>query len=106
MMLDHYLALDLDPSASEEEIRQRYLHLVRQTPPSRDPKRFQQITAAYEALKDRRSRMETAVFGVAAHRDCKRALEALVQARAETRKSPGLKTLLAAQENARVRTAE
>ena len=40
-MLAHYLALGLSPSAAGEEIRQRYLELVRAHPPSRDPERFQ-----------------------------------------------------------------
>lgn len=96
-MLAHYLVLGLSPTASQAEIRQRYLQLIRTHPPSQHPERFQQITAAYEALKDDRSRVETAIFGMARYGDFELALTALVQARSPERKTPGLKTLLAAE---------
>ena len=96
-MLAHYLVLGLSPSAAQEEIRQRYLELVRAHPPSRDPERFQRISAAYEALKDERSRVETTIFGMARYGDFELALDALVRARPDCRKTPGLKTLLAAE---------
>lgn len=97
-MLVHYLALELSPSATREEIRQRYLALVRAHPPSHDPERFQQITAAYDALKDERSRVETTIFGMARYGDFELALDALVQARPNRPRTPGLKTLLAAED--------
>ena len=96
-MLAHYLALELSPSATQEEIRQRYLALVRAHLPSRDPERFQQITTAYDALKDERSRVETTIFGMARYGDFELALDALVRARPDRRRSPGLKTLIAAE---------
>ena len=96
-MLAHYWVLGLSPAASQEEIRQRYLQLIRTHPPSRNPERFQQITAAYEALKDVRSRVESAIFGMAQYGDFELALAALVQARPAERKTPGLQTLLAAE---------
>ena len=96
-MLAHYLVLGLSPTVSQSEIRQRYLQLVRTHPPSRHPERFQQITAAYDALKDDRSRVETAIFGMARYGEFELALEALVQARPAGRKTPGLNTLLAAE---------
>ena len=96
-MLAHYLTLDLAPDASQEEIRQRYLELIRRHPPSRDPERFGRIAAAYEALQDDRSRVRTALFGIAAYSDWELALEALVQARTRARKAPGLQALLAAE---------
>ena len=96
-MLAHYLALGLSPSAAGEEIRQRYLELVRAHPPSRDPERFQQISAACDALKDDRSRVETVIFGMAMYGDSELALDALVRARPDRRRTPGLKILLAAE---------
>ena len=96
-MIAHYWVLGLSPAASQEEIRQRYLQLIRTHPPSRNPERFQQITASYEALKDVRSRVESAIFGMAQYGDFELALAALVQARPAERKTPGLKTLLAAE---------
>ena len=100
-MLSHYLTLDLAPGACQEEIRQRYLDLIRSHPPSRDPDRFQRIAAAYEALQDDRSRVRTAVFGIAAYSDWELALDALVQARTAARKAPGLQALLAAEGRSR-----
>lgn len=105
-MLAHYLVLGLSPSASQAEIRQRYLQLIRAHPPGQNPERFQQITAAYEALKDDRSRVEMAIFGMAQYGDFELALTALVQARPTERKTPGLKTLLAAEGEATLQMAQ
>ena len=96
-MLAHYLTLGLSPAASGEEIRRRYLELVRAHPPSRESENSQRIIAAYEALKDDRSRVESALFGIARYRDFELALDALVQARPQRRSTPGLRTLLAAE---------
>ncbi len=94
-MLAHYLALELPASASEEEIRERYLQLVRRHTPERDPERFQRISKAYEALKDRRSRVRESLFGDAEIGDFKLALEALAEAPPDRRRTPGLGALLA-----------
>ena len=64
---------------------------------ARIPERFQQITAAYEALKDDRARVKTVLFGMAAYGDFELALDALVKARPARRETPGLQTLLAAE---------
>ncbi len=96
-MLAHYLTLDLSPGASQEEIRRRYLELTRAHPPSRDPDRFRRIAAAYEALQDDRTRVRTAIFGMASYGDWELALDALVQARQGSRMAPGLQALLAAE---------
>lgn len=94
-MLAPYLVLGLTPSATAEAIRKRYLELVRTHRPGRRPERLQRITAAYEALKDDRARVRTALFGTARYADYELALEALVEARPETRRAPGLQVLLA-----------
>lgn len=96
-MLTHYLVLRLSPQATTAEVRQRYLQLVREHPPSRDPEGFQRITAAYEALKDERSRVATVLFGVSRYPDLEIALMDLVRARPAGRRAPGLKTLLEAE---------
>ncbi len=44
--------LGLPREASEQDVRRRYLELVREFPPERDPARFQQIHAAYKAAGD------------------------------------------------------
>ena len=97
-MLIPYLVLGLAPSATAEEIRKRYLELVRAHRPGRHPERLQRITAAYEALKDDRARVRTALFGAAGYADFELALDALVEARPERRRAPGLQALLAAED--------
>ena len=96
-MLTHYLVLGLSPRASTEEVRQRYLQLVRENPPSRAPEYFQKITAAHDALKDERTRVATRLFGTLQYADMEMALMDLVRANVPRRKSPGLKTLLDAE---------
>ncbi len=49
---DPFAVLGLDPSATAEEIRARYLELVRQNPPEREPERFGQIRTAYTLASD------------------------------------------------------
>ena len=96
-MLAPYLVLGLSPSATTQEIRRRYLELVRVHRPGRDPERLQRITAAYEALKDDRERVRTALFGMVGYGDFELALDALVEARAGHRGAPGLQELVAAE---------
>lgn len=96
-MLTHYLVLGLSPQASTVEVRQRYLQLVRENPPSRAPEYFQKITAAYDALKDERARVATRLFGTLQYADLEMALMDLVRANASRRKSPGLEALLDAE---------
>lgn len=79
-MLTHYLTLGLAPGASDEEVRRRYLDLVRRHPPGRDPERFQRIAAAYEALVDERTRVRSALFGTVGLVDPEGALRELVAA--------------------------
>ncbi len=54
-----YLVLGLQPHATAAEIKQAYFALVRTYPPEREPERFKQIRAAYERLRDPKSRLET-----------------------------------------------
>ena len=49
---DPFDVLGLARGADETEVRARYLDLVKQYPPDRDPEKFRQIRAAYEATKD------------------------------------------------------
>ncbi|MGH9341722.1 MAG: J domain-containing protein [Acidobacteriota bacterium] len=96
-MLIHYLTLGLKPTASDEEIRKRYLQLVKENPPARAPQRFQKIAAAYEALKDSPSRVRSAVLGALDYSDYESALLELVQAQSLSHRRVGLKELLAAE---------
>ena len=105
-MLVHYLVLGLPHSASDADIRHRYLELVRRHAPERDPERFQKVTEAYEALRDRRRRIQSMLFGVTEYPDHEMALDALVDAHRTPRRTPGLKTLLAAEGKPGWRRAE
>ena len=44
--------LGLARGATEEQIRSRYLELVKQYPPEREPERFRQIRAAFAAANE------------------------------------------------------
>lgn len=96
-MLTHYLVLGLSRHASTAEIRQRYLQLVRENPPSRDPEHSQRIAVAYEALKDERTKVATRLFGTLECADMETALMDLVRANTSRRDSPGLEALLEAE---------
>jgi DnaJ-class molecular chaperone len=61
-MNDPHIVLGLDPAAEEDEIRQRYLQLVRENPPERAPERFAEIRAAYDQLRDLESSWERRLF--------------------------------------------
>lgn len=61
-MTDPYQVLGLTFEASDEDIRRRYLELVRKHTPERDPERFSAIRAAYESLKDVVSRVRYRLF--------------------------------------------
>jgi hypothetical protein len=58
-MRDPFTVLGVDEDADDAEIRRCYLALVRDHPPDREPERFREIRAAYEALSDVRKRLET-----------------------------------------------
>ncbi len=62
-MRDPFTVLGVDDAADDAEIRRRYLALVRAYPPDREPERFQEYRAAYEALSDERKRLETKLLG-------------------------------------------
>jgi curved DNA-binding protein CbpA len=63
-MSDPYEVLDLPRSADEVATRRRYLELVRQFPPDRDPSRFAEIRAAYDQIRDPVRRLEAQIFEV------------------------------------------
>ena len=96
-MLTPYLILGLPPDATDGQIRQRYLQLVRAHPPGKDPERFEEIARAYEAVRDERTRVRTTIFGTAGGGGAEAALMALVRARSDRREAPGLQELLIAE---------
>lgn len=65
-MTDPYEVLGLSPDASEEELRQRYLTLVREHSPERDPQRFAEIRHAYDQLREPVLALERRLFSLTA----------------------------------------
>jgi DnaJ-class molecular chaperone len=94
-MLQYYLALEISPHASDEEIRKQYLALIRQHPPERDPIRFQEISTAYEKLKDEMTRIRTRVLDPYEANDPEKAMAELIRASGPAKVRVGLKTLMA-----------
>jgi DnaJ-class molecular chaperone len=63
-MSDPYEVLSLPRNADEGETRRRYLELVRQFPPDRDPTRFAEIRAAYDEVRDPVRRLQNSLLEV------------------------------------------
>jgi curved DNA-binding protein CbpA len=61
-MSDPYVILGLPPEADDDAVHAAYLAAVRACPPERDPRRFESLRAAYEALRTRRDRLAQALF--------------------------------------------
>ncbi len=93
-MLSNYFILGLDLSATDEEIRKRYLELIKCNTPEKDPDRFQKITGAYEQIKTQRSRIRGKLFGPLSVSDAEESLLSLGRARTPVRRRAGLKELL------------
>ena len=91
-MSDPYEVLGLTPHADEEEVRRRYLELVRQFPPDRAPERFAAIRAAYDEVRDPARRLEAQLFRTATS-DTLDAIAAEVRARLGQARIP-MSTLL------------
>jgi DnaJ-class molecular chaperone len=98
-MLAYFLTLNLPLAASDEEIRKRYLELIKIHSPEKDPTAFQNITIAYEKIKTVHTRIQTRLFGVLDHADPEQALLALSRARKPDKKRAGLDELFAAEKN-------
>jgi len=62
MISDPYRVLGVDSNADSQQIRVRYLALVREYPPEREPEKFAEIRAAYENLRDPVVGMEKRLF--------------------------------------------
>ena len=63
-MLNSYQVLGLEHDADEAAIRARYLELVRQFPPEREPQKFAEIRAAYDHLRDPLVSLEHRLFDI------------------------------------------
>jgi curved DNA-binding protein CbpA len=54
--------LNIPLEATDEDVREGYLRLVRQYPPERFPMEFQRIRAAFEKIKTTKARLHCAIF--------------------------------------------
>lgn len=95
-MLNHYLVLGLKPGAKDEEIKNRFLDLVKTYPPEKDAKKFRQINSAYEALKNKRLRIRAKMFDGILTPDLEVALLELASAMTYKKKRVTLKELVRA----------
>ncbi len=93
-MFKSFLILDLPINASDENIRKKYLELVKKHPPEKDSEQFHKITAAYEEIKDQRSRVKSRLFTALQDTDVDETLETLAASAKFHKKNVGLKELL------------
>ena len=93
-MLIHYLILGVRPEATDEEIRARYIEQVKRYTPEKEPMRFREITAAYDAVKDIRKRLSAQYLPPENHMDAETVLHELVSSAVKERKRVGLKDLI------------
>lgn len=56
--VDPYAVLEVPRTATAAEIKVAYFALVRAYPPEREPQKFKEVRAAYEALRDPKQRVE------------------------------------------------
>ncbi len=96
-MLICYLILGIDINASDSEIRTGYLELVKSYPPETSGETFKTITVAYEAIKDKRSRIKTRVFGLSEVIDYEDLIKSLTIPLKITRRAPLLSEIIAAE---------
>lgn len=63
-MIKHspYQIIGVGEQASDLEIKQAYLYLVKDNPPERNQQRFRQIQQAYDMIKDEDSRLQYELF--------------------------------------------
>jgi curved DNA-binding protein CbpA len=61
-MTDPYTVLGLPADSDDDNIRRRYLQLVRQFSPEQHPEKFASIRQAYENLRDLNTRLRYRLF--------------------------------------------
>ncbi len=77
----YYKILELEPGASQLEIKKAYFKLIRQHSPESDPEQFRQIREAYEQLKNAEETPEGPTFPPFAEPWAEKALEQIEQYR-------------------------
>ena len=81
---DPWQVLDLPKDASDEQIRARYVALVKQHPPQKDPEAFASISDAYMAVKGPRERAQWDLFGPEPLQDIAELVELLIRSKRRT----------------------
>src|SRR5436190_14632972 len=61
-MIDPYEVLGLPPDSDDESIRRRYLELVKQYTPAHHAEKFAAVRAAYDRLRDLKTRVRYRLF--------------------------------------------
>lgn len=79
--IDPHRVLGVEIQAGPEEIRAAYLRKVKEFPPDRAPREFEQVREAYEILSDPRRRTRQLLLSA----DPKQPLASLLDARPERR---------------------
>lgn len=97
-MLRSFIILDLPLDASDQEIRKKYLDLVKKFTPEKSPAQFQKVTDAYESVKDRRSRVKSRLFAAFHDVEFETTLKELADSVKFEKRETGLKELLNAAE--------
>jgi curved DNA-binding protein CbpA len=59
---DPYFVLGLPADSDDETIRRRYLELIKENTPERQPEKFAAIRQAYEQLRDLETRLRYRLF--------------------------------------------
>lgn len=98
-MLKSFLILDLPMDATDDQIRKKYLSLIKENRPDSTPDKFKKINAAYEAVKDKRSRIKTKMFSAFMDMECEETLQTLAESINLTKKETNLKSLTTALTN-------
>lgn len=65
-MTDPYQLLGVATDVDDASVRAAYIAAIRACPPERDPRRFEQIRAAFEAIGTSRARASHALFDIGA----------------------------------------
>ncbi len=68
-MNDAHLILGVPRGADDRQIRQAYLAAIKVATPDTDPRRFQTVNAAYEAIKDESHRLQSYLFDISSRGD-------------------------------------
>jgi DnaJ-class molecular chaperone len=63
--MNPYFVLNVNADCTDADVRAAYLNAVREFTPEKHPERFSDIQAAYEKIKDERSRIRWFLFDTA-----------------------------------------